>query len=158
MSLNVYIVTNCQYYFLCLSCQLPQFRPRLQREHPNNNRRIQIAAHTSTKHILGRLGVNNLANGERNHGRLARTRLCLGNDVTTGDNGEHRPLLDGGGLLEAVIVDASEEIILYPHLVEAHDGLHALRRLEHKLRVVLLHRPPRAAASLNRRSHAAPLQ
>ncbi|GER28175.1 hypothetical protein STAS_03955 [Striga asiatica] len=107
------------------------------------------------KHVLGGLGVNNLTNSERNHGRLARTRLRLCDDVTAGDDREHRPLLNGGGLLETVIVNTSEEIVLNPHLVEAHDRLDALRRLEDKLRVGLLHRPPRTTSSLNRRRHAA---
>lgn len=77
--------------------------------------------------VLSGGGVDDLANGESNHGSLSGTGLGLGYDVTTLDDGPHRPLLDSGGLLEAVVVNTTEEIVFDPHLIEAHDGLYPVR-------------------------------
>ncbi|KAK9094105.1 hypothetical protein Scep_025574 [Stephania cephalantha] len=56
--------------------------------------------------------------------------LGLGDDVTPLDDVEDDSLLDGGELLESVSVDATEEVVSYPHLVEGGDGLNSMARLE----------------------------
>ena len=80
--------------------------------------------------------VDHLANGESKHGGFACTGLGLSDDIATLNDGQDRSLLNDGGLLEAVGVNASKEIILDSHLVEAHDRLHTLRGLEHQLFIV----------------------
>lgn len=68
-----------------------------------------------------------MADGEGNHGGLSGTGLGLGDDVTALNDGPDGALLDGGGFLEAVAVDTAEEVVLDPHLIEAHDWLYAVR-------------------------------
>lgn len=81
-------------------------------------------------------GVYDLADGERDHGGLAGPGLGLGDDVAAADDGEDGALLDGGGLLEAVGVDAAEEVVADPHLVEAADDLDPRGGLEGEVLVV----------------------
>ena len=92
-----------------------------------------------------------MANGECNHGSLSGTGLGLSYDVTALDDGPHRPLLDSGGLLEAVVVNTTEEIVLDPHLIEAHDRLYIIGR--HKLQP-LLQQLSAAHTRLVHRNHA----
>lgn len=75
-------------------------------------------------------GFSLLANSQSDHRGLASTGLGLGDDVSAHENGHHGPLLDRRGLLEAVVVDAAEEVVLDTHLIEARDHLHLPRRLE----------------------------
>jgi len=49
------------------------------------------------------LGVDHLEHGDAEGGRLACAGLGLGDDVTAGGDRHDRALLDGGGLLEAVL-------------------------------------------------------
>jgi hypothetical protein len=86
--------------------------------------------------LLAYGGVDDLADGEGYHGALAGAGLGLGDDVTAVDDGEYGALLDGGGLLEAVVVDAAEELVLDAHLVEAADDLDPRRGLEGEVLVV----------------------
>lgn len=74
--------------------------------------------------------IDKLADSECDHGGLAGTGLSLGYDVATLDDGPNGTLLDGGGLLETVAVDSTEQIVFDAHLVEAQDGLYPLRRLK----------------------------
>jgi len=78
--------------------------------------------------------------------------LRLGDDVTALDDWRDSPLLNGRGLLKAVLVDSAEQIVLYPHLLEARDRLHTLRGLEvHIIRRI--HRPPPVPRHHRRRCH-----
>ena len=86
--------------------------------------------------VLSDGGVDDLADGERDHGGLAGSGLGLGDDVAAADDGEDGALLDGGGLLEAVGVDAAEEVLADPHLVEAADDLDPRGGLEGEVLVV----------------------
>lgn len=52
-------------------------------------------------------------------GRLSGTRLGLGDTVSAGDDGHDGSLLDSRGSLETVGVDASEQVTLQLHVVEA---------------------------------------
>ena len=69
--------------------------------------------------LLVDVGLDDLAYGEGDHGGLAGAGLGLGDDVAASDDGDDGPLLDGGGLLEAVAVDAAEQVLADPHGVEA---------------------------------------
>lgn len=52
-----------------------------------------------------------------------RSGLGLGDEIAAQDGGPDGPLLDGGGLLETVGVDATEELLGKFHAVEGLDGL-----------------------------------
>ena len=67
---------------------------------------------------LPEVGVNLLEDGNAEGGRLAGAGLCLSNNVVTLDAGHDGALLDGRGLLEAVGVDAAEELLAKGHIVE----------------------------------------
>lgn len=111
MHIHTHVVTNSLHHFLCLCGKLP------------SGRQYQCL------HLVDR-GVDDLADGEGDHGCLPRAGLRLGDDVASGDDGEHGALLDGGGLVEAVAVDAVEEVVADLHDVEAGDRLDACRGLE----------------------------
>lgn len=68
-----------------------------------------------------------MARSYGNHGGLSGAGLSLSYDVAALDHGFDGPLLDGGGLLEAVVVDASEELLLEVHLIKARDRLYIIR-------------------------------
>ena len=74
--------------------------------------------------------IDLLANGEGYHGGLASDGLGLGDNISAEENGHHSSLLNRRGLLEAVVVDAAEQVVLDAHLVEAGHHLHLPRRLE----------------------------
>lgn len=96
--------------------------------------------------------IDLLANGEGDHGGLARTGLGLGDNVSADEYGHHGPLLDSRGLLEAVVVDAAEQVVLDAHLVEAGHHLHLPRRLELQRLLRRAHSPrvrPHHAGSAN---------
>jgi len=96
-----------------------------------------------------------LANGEGNHGGFASSGLGLGDDVTALDDWRDGPLLNSRGLLEAVLVDSTEQIVLNPHLLEARNRLHTFRRLEvHIIRRI--HRPSPVRRHHRRRCHRPP--
>lgn len=76
-----------------------------------------------------------MARGEGDHGGLSGAGLGLGYNVPALNYGPDGPLLDGGGLLIAVVVDASEKLILEVHLIEARDRLYIIGR--HKLQPLL---------------------
>lgn len=88
-----------------------------------------------------------MARGEGDHGGLSGARLGLGYNVPALNYGPDGPLLDGGGLLKAVVVDASEKLILEVHLIEAHDRLYIIGW--HKLQLLLS-----AQTRLFHRNHA----
>ena len=54
---------------------------------------------------------------------LAGTRLGLGNDIATLDEGDDGTLLDGGGLLETVRVDTAQQVLVEGHVIEGGDDL-----------------------------------
>jgi len=81
--------------------------------------------------------------------------LGLGDNVTALDDWRDGPLLNGRGLLEAVLVDSTEQIVLYPHLLEARDRLHTLRSLEVQL-LRRVHRPPPVRRHHRRCCHRPP--
>lgn len=60
-----------------------------------------------------------LEDRDREGGGLSGTRLSLGDTVSAGDDGHDSSLLDGGGSLETVGVNTSEEVTLQLHVVEA---------------------------------------
>lgn len=104
------------------------------------------------RNVLSGGSVDELTDCESDHGGLSGTGLCLGDDVATLDDGPDGSLLDGGGLLEAISVDSSEEIVLDSHLVEAQNRLDPLRRNEVELVVNPRAAPPSGGAV--RRNHA----
>jgi len=63
--------------------------------------------------------VDALEQGNGEGTGLTGTGLGLGDDVTTLDHGDDGALLDGGGLLETVGVDTTEEVGVQGHVVEA---------------------------------------
>lgn len=67
-------------------------------------------------------GVDSLQDGDGEGGGLTGTGLSLGNAVSASDDGHNGSLLDGGGSLETVGVDTSEELGLQVHVVEAERG------------------------------------
>ena len=79
---------------------------------------------------LAQLRVDHLQHGDGEGGRLARARLRLGDDVAARDDGHNGALLDGRGLLEAVAVDAAQELLFELHAIECGQHLHVLARLE----------------------------
>lgn len=103
--------------------------------------------------LLAHGGVDHLADGEGDHGCLAGAGLGLRDDVAAGDDGEDGALLDGGGLLEAIAVDAAEEVVLDAHLVEAADDLDPRGGLEGEVFVVHVARAAGAAAGGGWRRH-----
>jgi hypothetical protein len=68
-------------------------------------------------------GVNLLENGNGESSRLASTRLGLGNDIVTLDDGHDSALLDSRGALKTVGVDTTEKLRLEAHVVEGVNGL-----------------------------------
>lgn len=96
--------------------------------------------------------IDLLANGEGNHGGLARAGLGLGDNISADEYGHHSTLLNRRGLLKAVVVDAAEQVVLDAHLVEASHHLHLPRRLELQRLLRRAHSPrvrPHNAASAN---------
>lgn len=67
--------------------------------------------------------VDALKNGNGEGGSLSGTGLSLGNDVVALDDGHDGTSLDGGGSLETVGVDTSEELRSKLHVVEVVDDL-----------------------------------
>eukprot|EP01084_Bolivina_argentea_P016198 30326_1 len=57
---------------------------------------------------------------------LAGTRLGLGDDVTTTDEGGDGALLDGRGLLETVGVDTAQQALVQRHVIEGGDDTDVL--------------------------------
>lgn len=98
--------------------------------------------------VLSGGSVDDLAHSKSNHGGLACAGLGLGNDVTALNDGPDGPLLDRRGLLEAITVDTSEQIVLDTHLIEAENGLHSLR--SHELELVLHRRAAASSGSVGR--------
>ncbi|KAK9094486.1 hypothetical protein Scep_025955 [Stephania cephalantha] len=64
------------------------------------------------------------------HRGLSCSGLGLGDDAASLDDGEDDSLLDGGELLESSSLDATEEVVSYPHLVEGRDGLNSMAHLK----------------------------
>jgi hypothetical protein len=81
-------------------------------------------------HPLSRLDIDQLARGDRDERRFARSRLRLSDDVAPSDDGQDGPLLDRGRLLKAVGVQAPQQILLQAHLIKAVNDLDALGGLE----------------------------
>lgn len=67
---------------------------------------------------LADAGVDRLQDRDGEGGRLAGTGLGLRNDVMALEAGHDGALLDGRGLLEAVSVDAAQQLLLEVHVVE----------------------------------------
>ena len=57
-------------------------------------------------------------------------RRVLSDDISALENRNHRALPNSGGLLEAVLVDAAEQVVFDSHLCEARYYLDLLRGLE----------------------------
>ncbi|KAK9121587.1 hypothetical protein Syun_019204 [Stephania yunnanensis] len=64
------------------------------------------------------------------HRGLSSAGLGLGDDAESLDDGEDDSLLDGGELLESVSVDATEEVVSYPHLIKGGDRLNSMAHLK----------------------------
>ena len=69
------------------------------------------------------LGVDVLKSADDESGGLTRTGLGLADGVATVNDGLDGALLNGGGLLETVRVDAAEEQFVEAEIIE---GLHRL--------------------------------
>eukprot|EP00500_Bicosoecida_sp_ms1_P012720 CAMPEP_0203816648 /NCGR_PEP_ID=MMETSP0115-20131106/17212_1 /ASSEMBLY_ACC=CAM_ASM_000227 /TAXON_ID=33651 /ORGANISM="Bicosoecid sp, Strain ms1" /LENGTH=426 /DNA_ID=CAMNT_0050725555 /DNA_START=37 /DNA_END=1313 /DNA_ORIENTATION=+ len=74
--------------------------------------------------------VDGLQHTDAEHTRFASTALRLRNDVAAAQDGHDGPLLDRRRLVEAVGVDAAEQVLLQPHLLEGRHHLHARARLD----------------------------
>lgn len=67
--------------------------------------------------------VNVLQSRNGEGGSLTGTGLGLSKNIVTLDDGENGSLLNGGGVLETVTVDTSEELVLESKVVERGDNL-----------------------------------
>ena len=102
---------------------------------------------------LPHLGVEALEDADGEGGRLAGARLGLGDHVASLHDGLDRALLDGGGFLESVRVDAPEKVLAEIHGVEGGQNVHVLARLEVHIPQIL----QRGIEQLSLPSHAASL-
>lgn len=59
---------------------------------------------------LAQVGVDGLKHWDRKGGGFTRTRLGLGNNISTTDDGDDRTLLDGGRFLKVVSINSAQEI------------------------------------------------
>ncbi len=84
----------------------------------------KLASGSEDEHLsLVEVEVDRLQDGNRESTSLTSTGLSLHNGVVTRDNGENTTLLNHGGLLETVGVNATKELLLETHLIEAGDNL-----------------------------------
>lgn len=67
--------------------------------------------------------VNVLQSRDREGGSLTSTRLGLGKDIVTLDDGQDGSLLNGGRVLKTVTVDTSEQLVLESKVVERGNNL-----------------------------------